>query len=68
MTRPYIVGLGGTTRADSSTQMALSLALETVRQQGADTVLLGGSDLDLPSYVFPGPKCRRRKPSACLWN
>jgi FMN reductase len=53
MTRPYIVGLGGTTRAGSSTQMALSLVLEAARQQGADTLLLSGSDLDLPAYT-PG--------------
>jgi FMN reductase len=53
MTRPYIVGLGGTTRAGSSTQMALSLMLESVRQQGADTLLLSGPDLDLPAYM-PG--------------
>jgi FMN reductase len=53
MTRPYIVGLGGTPRAGSSTQMAISLSLRAAEQLGADTLLLGGSDLDLPAYT-PG--------------
>jgi FMN reductase len=53
MPRPYIVGLGGTTRAGSSTQRALSTALDAAKQKGADTLLLCGSDLDLPAYT-PG--------------
>jgi FMN reductase len=53
MARPYILGLGGTTRSGSSTQRALSTALEAARQKGADTLLLCGSDLDLPAYT-PG--------------
>jgi FMN reductase len=53
MPRPYIVGLGGTTRAGSSTQRALSTALDAATQKGADTLLLCGSDLDLPAYT-PG--------------
>ena len=53
MARPYILGLGGTTRAGSSTQRALSTALEAAGQIGADTLLLCGSDLDLPAYA-PG--------------
>jgi FMN reductase len=53
MAKPYIVGLGGTTRAGSSTQRALSTALDAASQKGADTLLLCGSDLDLPAYT-PG--------------
>ena len=53
MARPYILGLGGTIRAGSSTQRALSTALEAAGQKGADTLLLCGSDLDLPAYA-PG--------------
>ena len=53
MFRPYIVGLGGTTRKGSSTEKALSLALRAAASQGADTLLLCGSDIDLPAYV-PG--------------
>ena len=53
MFRPYIVGLGGTTREGSSTEKAVSLALRAAASQGADTLLLCGSDIDLPAYV-PG--------------
>src|SRR3979490_3506276 len=53
MFRPYIVGLGGTTREGSSTEKALSLALRAAASQGADTLLLCGSGIDLPAYV-PG--------------
>jgi FMN reductase len=49
--RPYIVGLGGTTREGSSTERAVSLALRAAASQGADTLLLCGSDIDLPAYV-----------------
>jgi FMN reductase len=51
--RPYIVGLGGTTREGSSTEKAISLVLRAAASQGADTLLLCGSDIDLPAYV-PG--------------
>jgi FMN reductase len=51
--RPYIVGLGGTTREGSSTEKAVSLALRAAASQGADTLQLCGSDIDLPAYV-PG--------------
>jgi FMN reductase len=51
--RPYIVGLGGTTRQGSSTEKAISVVLRAAASQGADTLLLCGSDIDLPAYV-PG--------------
>jgi FMN reductase len=51
MQRPYIVGLGGTTRVGSSTEKALSLVLKVVAAQGAETLLLCGADLDLPAYA-----------------
>jgi hypothetical protein len=53
VSRPYIVGLGGRTREGSSTEKALSLALRAAASQGADTLLLCGSDINLPAYV-PG--------------
>jgi FMN reductase len=53
--RPYIVGLGGTTREGSSTEKAISLALRAAASQGADTLLLCGSDIDLPAYVPGAP-------------
>jgi FMN reductase len=51
--RPYIVGLGGTIRAGSSTQNALTLSLSEASARGAETLLLCGADIDLPAYA-PG--------------
>lgn len=62
MRRPYIVALGGTTRIGSSTEKAVALALEAIAAQGAETLLLNGSDLDLPAYTpgaIPTAKAKR---------
>lgn len=55
MPRPYIVALGGTTRLGSSTEKALALALKAIAAQGAETLLLSGTDLDLPAYAPDAP-------------
>jgi FMN reductase len=47
---PYIVALGGTTRAGSSTEKALKWSLKTIASQGAQTILISGSELDLPAF------------------
>jgi hypothetical protein len=52
--RPYIVGIGGTTRANSSTEKALKVALQAAEVLGAETVLLGAQALDLPMYAPEG--------------
>jgi FMN reductase len=49
--RPSIIGLGGTTREDSSSERALRIALEAAEQAGARADLLGASDLELPLYA-----------------
>lgn len=50
--RPLIVGIGGTTRASSSTENALRLALQGAEQAGARTRLFGGTFLhSLPHYA-----------------
>jgi FMN reductase len=49
--QPFIVGLGGTLRADSSTESALRIALDAAEAHGARTELFGGSTLArLPMY------------------
>lgn len=49
--RPLLVGIGGTTRANSSTEKALKCALEHARKCGARTLLFGGSELSaLPGF------------------
>ncbi|CAJ1581308.1 NADPH-dependent FMN reductase [[Mycobacterium] wendilense] len=48
---PLIVGLGGTLRANSSTERALRYCLSEVERQGGRTRLYAGPDLDLPMYA-----------------
>lgn len=60
-TKPVIVGIGGTTRAGSSTEKALRFALNAAKALGAETVLLGASDIELPPYA---PERPERTPEA----
>jgi FMN reductase len=48
---PLVVGLGGTLRANSSTERALRYCLASVERQGGRTRLFCGSDIDLPMYA-----------------
>ena len=50
-TQPFIVGLGGTTRAGSSSEKALRVALRHAEREGARTELFAGSDIALPMYA-----------------
>jgi FMN reductase len=45
-----VVGIGGSIRADSQTERALSVVLHSARLAGADTVAITGTDLVLPFY------------------
>ena len=50
--RPLVVGIGGTTRAASSTERALAFALRGAENAGARTQLFGGAFLhSLPHYA-----------------
>ena len=49
--RPFVVGLGGTLRANSSTERALRYCLAAVEKQGGRTRLFAAEDLDLPMYA-----------------
>ncbi len=51
MRRPKIVGLGGTPRSGSSTEMALRACLAVAEDEGAETVLITGQDILLPIYM-----------------
>lgn len=48
--KPHVVGIGGTLRADSSTERVLRHCLTAAQRLGADTQLFCGEDLDLPMY------------------
>lgn len=47
---PFILGIGGTTRAGSSTERILKVALDAARAAGAETAMIGGGALQLPMY------------------
>lgn len=61
MSQLFVLGIGGTTRANSSTERALRAALAAAEREGAETSLLSAADLDLPIYS-PGEP--RRSPAA----
>ena len=49
--KPLVVGLGGTLRANSSTERALRYCLASVERLGGNTKLFCGTDIDLPMYA-----------------
>lgn len=56
--RPFVVGIGGTAGASSSTERALAIAIKAVAARGVDTRTFGGEFLGrLPIYV---PKAAQR--------
>ena len=57
----FVLGIGGTTRPNSSTEKALRVSLAAAERAGADTLLLGASDLLLPMYA---PESPERTPEA----
>jgi FMN reductase len=55
-TRPYIIGIGGTTRAGSSTEKALRFSLQVAEAEGAETLGFYGPELaELPMYAPEHP-------------
>ena len=58
---PLILGLGGTTRAGSSSELVLRAALSAVEALGARTAILAGPDLVIPLYAPENPE---RDPAA----
>ena len=63
--RPFVVGLGGTLRANSSTERALRHCLTEVERRGGRTALFGGADIDLPMYN-PHDQQRTSKATALI--
>lgn len=52
----FVLGIGGTTRVNSSTEKALRVSLKAAEAEGAETLLLGGADLQLPLYAPEDPE------------
>jgi FMN reductase len=48
---PLIVGMGGTTRADSSSERALRFALDAAAQSGARTACVPAAELEFAMYA-----------------
>jgi len=59
--RPFIVGVGGTTREGSSCEKALRLALSHAQDLGADVEMFTGPSIELPMYK---PGAEHRTPQA----
>jgi FMN reductase len=56
MDSPYIVAVGGTLRANSSTERAMRFVLDAAQRCGARTKLISGSALQLPLYQPDNPE------------
>jgi FMN reductase len=56
MSAPYIVAVGGTLRANSSTERAMRFVLDAAQRAGARTKLISGASLQLPLYQPDNPE------------
>jgi len=56
MSSPYIVAVGGTLRATSSTERAMRHVLDAAQRAGAKTRLISGLALQLPLYQPDNPE------------
>lgn len=54
--RPLVVGIGGTTRHGSSSEIALRLALAAAEEAGAETLAFCGTAIDFPMYAPERPE------------
>lgn len=59
--KPFILGIGGTTRHGSSSEKALIACLRAAEGRGARTAIVAGPALDLPMYA---PESSTRSESA----
>jgi FMN reductase len=53
--RPFIVGIGGTTRPGSSSEKALRYALALAEARSADVELFDGASINIPMYAPESP-------------
>jgi FMN reductase len=56
VTTPFIVAVGGTLRANSTTERAMRYVLAAAERAGARTKLISGSSLQLPLYQPDNPE------------
>lgn len=48
--RPFVVGIGGTLRSNSSSELAMKACLNAASEEGAEILAICGSELALPMY------------------
>jgi FMN reductase len=48
--KPLIVGIGGTMRPNSSSEIAMQISIAAARRAGANVVVLSGADCQMPMY------------------
>jgi FMN reductase len=56
VTEPLVVGIGGTLRVGSTSEIALRVALDSAQAAGARVRLFSAADLDLPFYDLKSPE------------
>jgi len=54
--QPFVLGIGGTTRAGSSSELVLRAAMKAIAAHGAETEVLAGPDMVLPLYAPENPE------------
>jgi FMN reductase len=59
--KPFIVGIGGTMRPNSSSEVAMQISIAAAKRAGADVVVLSGADCQMPMY---GSEDATRAPAA----
>src|SRR3546814_14923448 len=58
---PFIVGMGGTGKSNSSSEVILRQVLDKCAEQGAETIMFDGASLNMPMY---DPAIEERSPKA----
>jgi FMN reductase len=59
--KPLIIGIGGTMRPNSSSEIAMQISIAAAKRAGADVVVLSGVDCQMPMY---GSEDASRTPAA----
>ena len=57
--RPFIVGLGGTMTANSSSERVLRAVLDACAAGGAEVQLFDGTALDMPMFSYGTPRTEK---------
>jgi FMN reductase len=59
--KPLVIGIGGTMRPNSSSEIAMQISIAAAKRAGADVMVLSGADCQMPMY---GSEDATRAPAA----